>query len=146
MNITLYKNTSERERVSKTLSAPISMTGTLRGECSILRPVILCEKTQNLAQYNYMYIPDFGRYYYIEIESVNNKLWRITGKVDVLMTYAAGIKKQTAIIERQENKWNLYLRDPSFVTLNKQQVQTFKFPKSFDGKSHYVLVLSGAQK
>ncbi len=146
MNVTLYKNTSERERVVKNLTSPVIMSGTLRGECSVLEPEILVDKSQNLALYNYMYIPDFGRYYYCKIESVNNRMWRVIGKVDVLMSYASQIKAQTAIVERQENNWDLYLPDEAFRTSQKEQVQTKNFPNKFDNNPHYVLVIAGKPK
>ena len=143
MTIDLYINKSEKERVTKTLSSEKSFTGTLREQTSIIDPTISIESTDNLSQYNYMYIPDFGRYYYIRnVESVKNGLWRITGHVDVLMSFKNQILANSGVIERQENKWNLYLPDPDFQTSNKTQIQTKKFPKGFGNKS-YILVISG---
>ena len=143
MTINLYINKSEKERVTKTLSSEKSFTGTLREQTSIIDPTISIESTDNLSQYNYMYIPDFGRYYYIRnVESVKNGLWRITGHVDVLMSFKNQILANSGVIERQENKWNLYLPDPDFQTSNKTQIQTKKFPKGFGNKS-YILVISG---
>lgn len=144
MTITLYKNQSEPERVVKTLIDPIQMTGTLRDETSVQTPTILVNKTQNITAYNYMYVPEFGRYYYItDITSINRNLWAVDCKVDVLQSYAAQIKNQTGIIERQENSWNLYINDPEFVVTSKQRIQTKNFPNSFDTTPHYVLILVG---
>lgn len=143
MTINLYVNVSEKERVTKTLSLEKSFSGTLREQTSVIDPVISIESTDNLSQYNYMYIPDFGRYYYIRnVESVKNGLWRITGHVDVLMSFKSQILQNSGVIERQENKWNLYLPDPDFQTSNKTQIQTKKFPKGFGNRS-YILVISG---
>lgn len=143
MTINLYVNVSEKERVTKTLSLEKSFSGTLREQTSVIDPVISIESTDNLSQYNYMYIPDFGRYYYIRnVESVKNGLWRITGHVDVLMSFKSQILANSGVIERQENKWNLYLPDPDFQTSNKTQIQTKKFPKGFGNRS-YILVISG---
>lgn len=143
MTINLYVNVSEKERVTKTLSLEKSFSGTLREQTSVIDPIISIESTDNLSQYNYMYIPDFGRYYYIRnVESVKNGLWRITGHVDVLMSFKSQILQNSGVIERQENKWNLYLPDPDFQTSNKTQIQTKKFPKGFGNRS-YILVISG---
>lgn len=145
MKITLYQNVSEPERVTKTLKNPIVLTGTLREMTSVRTPSINVHANgQNLTKYNYVKIDEFGRYYYItDIESVNNGVWRLSLRCDVLMTYADTIKKQSGIIARQQNKWNLYLPDPEFVVSQKMQVQTKQFPKAFDGKTHYVLLLCG---
>lgn len=143
MTINLYVNVSEKERVTKTLSLEKSFSGTLREQTSVIDPVISIESTDNLSGYNYMYIPDFGRYYYIRnVESVKNGLWRVTGHVDVLMSFKSQILQNSGVIERQENKWNLYLPDPDFQTSNKTQIQTKKFPKGFGNRS-YILVISG---
>lgn len=143
MTINLYINKSEKERVTKTLSNEKTFTGTLREQTSIIDPVISIETTENISGYNYMYIPEFGRYYYIRgIDSVKNNLWRVSGHVDVLMSFKAQILENSGVIERQENKWNLYLPDPDFQTSNKTQIQTKKFPKGFGNRS-YILVISG---
>ena len=143
MTINLYINKSEKERVSKTLSNEKTFTGTLREQTSIIDPVISIETAENISGYNYMYIPEFGRYYYIRgIDSVKNNLWKVSAHVDVLMSFKSQILQNSGVIERQENKWNLYLPDPDFQTSNKTQIQTKKFPKGFGNRS-YILVISG---
>lgn len=143
MTINLYINKSEKERVTKTLSSEKSFTGTLREQTSIIDPVINIETTENISGYNYMYIPEFGRYYYIRgIDSVKGNLWRVSGHVDVLMSFKSQILENSGVIERQENNWNLYLPDPNFQTENRTQIQTKTFPHGFNNKS-YILVISG---
>ena len=88
MEITLYKTSEENNKIDKTLSEPYNMTGSLRNESSVIRPSILVE-IENPTNYNYMYIPDFGRYYFIkEMTSVRTNLWRLDCEVDVLKSYA----------------------------------------------------------
>ena len=90
--INLYNNSSEPEVVDKSLSLQTSLQGQLKDNTSIITPSILMN-INSIPTANYMYIPDFHRYYYItNIESVRNGLIQISAKCDVLMTYKSGIR------------------------------------------------------
>ena len=94
-----------------------------------------------------MYISDFSRYYFIDdIISINNDIWEVHGHVDVLETYKTQILANQAVIARQQNRYNLYLNDPDFMTYNFDQIQTKKFsnPAGFNKVLNYVLVVNGS--
>lgn len=149
MEINLYINTSDNYVVSKNISMQASLQGcVLKDDTSVENPVILVRNTGNISGYNYMYIPDFHRYYYIEeIVSVQNGLWELHGHVDVLQTYGNAIRSQYATCKRQENLFNLYLDDPDFKTYNKSSVVTKLFTGAGSPLSKslsYILVTAGA--
>ena len=112
----------------------------------ILRPVLIINSDNDIFVYDYMYISTFGRYYFIDdIRSAHNNIWEISAHVDVLDTYATAILANTAVLKRQEKKYNLYLDDPEFRTLNTVRVQTKKFPNSgFKKALKYMLVVNGS--
>lgn len=146
MTVDFYTNTSENYRVDKVLTSQQSTNCTLKDPCSIEDPVIMLTNFNNIHQYNYMYIPDWRRYYFIkDIISVKNGLWEIHAHVDVLMSFSNEIKNCGATMKRQENYFNLYLDDPEFKTYNNAQVVTKLF--SGGGGLHknmnYVLVVAG---
>lgn len=143
MTINFYQNDSEQIKVEKTLSHEWTITGTLRDNCDLLNPVVMIEMPPNSTFiWNYMYIPEFSRYYYIaDVEIVNNHLVRVQGRVDVLMTFKTFIKEQTAIIQRQENNWNLLLDDGFFRVQNNPKFQLKSFPKGFAAPENYTWVL-----
>lgn len=142
MNITLYSNSSDNNVVTKNLSQIASLSGSLRNESGIMSPSILIEGTYPSA--NYCYISDWGRYYFIEeMISVRNNLSEIRCRIDTLMTYAQQIRGLTAIIKKQENDYNLYINDGSFMTYANDKVFTKGFPGSFSDDS-YVLLVSGS--
>ena len=142
MNITLYSNSSDNNVVTKNISQIASLTGSLRNESGIMSPSILIEGTYPSA--NYCYISDWGRYYFIEeIISVRNNVSEIRCRIDTLMTYAQQIRGLTAIIKKQENDYNLYINDGSFMTYANDKVFTKGFPGSFSDDS-YVLLVSGS--
>ena len=143
MNVTLYKNSSEKAKVGKTLASASTHTGTLREGCEVVNPTIIVEG-DNLSDYNYMYIPEFHRYYFITgITSIKKGLWQIDGHCDVLESYKEQIKAQKAVVERQENKYNLYLNDPEWKIYRNKQVLTRTFPNGFSDTGFYYLTVVG---
>lgn len=148
MNIILMLNNSEPERVTKELQTLATLTGSLKEGTSVINPTILLQGTpatvQQIATSNYLQISDFGRYYFIrDIFSVRTNLWEISCHVDVLQTYSEQIKAQTAIIQRQEKKWNLYLNDGSFKVYQNPIVLTKPFPNGFT-TNEFVLAIAGS--
>ena len=120
MTLTLYKNNSEQNAVTKSLTQVQTMTGTLRNGTSIIDPVILVSDIDNITSVNYCKINEFNRYYFINnIKSVNNNLWELSCHVDVLQSFATEIRAQSGIVERQENYFNLYLNDIISLSLFK---------------------------
>jgi hypothetical protein len=147
-SVDLYQNESPVEKIGKTLSNSHTISDVvLKRDTSILRPVLLINSVQDIYTYNYMYISEFGRYYFIDdIRSVNNNMWEISAHVDVLETYKTDILSNTAVLKRQEKKFNLYLDDPEFKVLNNYRIQTKRFAgtSGWTKQLHYVLVTNGA--
>lgn len=142
MEIHLYKNNSDNRNMSKSLLDEIAINGILKDSCEITNPTILIE-ANNLSQYNYMYIPDFGRYYYINtIEVVRTNLWRLSCHVDVLMTYRASLLNLKGVISRQQNQYNLYLDDGELPIYQNTSTVTKVFPNKINGES-YILTVAG---
>ena len=148
MDVILYSTTSEQKALDKVLTSSHIYEGALKEQTAILTPSLYIS-ADNLAGYNYMHIPDFSRYYFITgVESVRNGLWLVHGRVDVLSTYATGIRNLTAIITRQENVnlCDMYLNDPLFLTQNKQWVNSYKFPNGFGNQWElFISYIGGAE-
>ena len=143
MQIKLYKNLSEVNTIGKTLTEESVRTGTLKDGCSVLSPSVVLTG-ENLSGFNYAYIPQFSRYYFIkEITSVKSGLWELSMRVDVLETYQTQIKAQKAVVERQEQNYNLYLNDPEWKVYTNKQVLTRDFPSGFLDSGNYFLTVVG---
>lgn len=145
--IKLMSNLSPVEKIGKNLQAGVDLTGcTLKDTTSIISPVIRVRSSDiGIPTYNYMYIEEFGRYYFIDdIVSVNDGLWEISAHVDVLETYKRGILGNTAVLRRQQNKFNTYLNDERWPVYTYDDVITFKFTDSGFKKSlEYLLIVAG---
>ena len=145
--VMLCHNNSPVEKIGKNIDSGLDITGcVLKDQTSILKPTIRILTNSDIYTYNYMYIAEFERYYFIDdIVSVNNNRWEVSGHVDVLETYKNSILSQSAVIRRQQNKFNLYLNDPDFQTYNYDMIQTKKFSASgFNKVLNYVLVVNGS--
>lgn len=131
MELVLYQNSAEKNRVNKAgyLSLMIRLDGYMREITSIVNPSITIELNSKSAESvvlnnelvvssaedlivvvrskifasNYVYIPEFNRYYFIDdIEVINNRLWRIYCSVDALMSFKDEILELNCLINRQE--------------------------------------------
>lgn len=145
MTITFYANNSEEIVVNKDITQKAVLTGSLKNGADMLNPLILFSDLDSsiLEESNYAYIEEFNRYYYITgISNYRDNLWYISFHVDVLMTYKDAIKEQTAVIARQENKWNLYLNDPKFRVYQNPYIVTKAFPDGFTTQK-FVLTIAG---
>ncbi len=144
MTIVLYNNASAVNAVNKELSQLASLSGTLREESSIIDPVItMAGIGEHLTEANYAHIEEFGRYYFItNVESVRNGLWRVSMHVDVLYTYAEQIVLNDAIIERNENEYDLKLNDGLFQTQQNPRIAQYPFPGGFTNWN-FVLAVAG---
>lgn len=149
MRIILYTCSAEHNRIDKSeyLRNDFQIEGALKEKTSIINPEILIEK-ENITKfnYNYLYIPDFNRWYFIKnIESIRTKLWKISCHVDVLYTWRASILTSKCILSRtsNENNSNLYLNDGSFIMDSRKYLKTIPFDRGLNENGEYILICAG---
>lgn len=144
MDITLYKTTSERERITKTLTDGTTLHGSLKAECSVISPKVLIEAV-NPTSYNYCYIPDFGRYYHIsEFVSVRTNLWLMSCDVDVLMSYANAILALNVVIkDNSVGDIETYMQGKPWQATVKTKTDVVTFPSGLLDSGEYILITSG---
>ena len=147
MEITLYTNESEKNKLEKTITNSILLEGNLRDESSIINPIILISSNKEDIpyMYNYAYIPAFGRYYFItDIESVRTGIWRVSMHVDVLMSYKEQIKNLNVIINNSEETGaNNYLSGDQWITNVKNTTSIVNFPNGLNDNGEFILITAG---
>ena len=145
MEIKFYKNKSEKNKIGKDLHNELSLNGNLREESSIINPTILVEHS-NLTVYNYAYIPEFKRYYFIsEMTSVRNGLWRVSLSVDVLESYKTDILNLSCIVDKQQNQsYNNYIDDGSYVNSADNFIEIANYQNGFNADGEFILLTAGA--
>ena len=145
MKITLYYCMSDDRQINKELSLPLDITGELRQETSISAPSIRLYSADVL-RYNYCYIEDFRRYYYISsIDAVSNEIYDVTLSVDVLMSFRGDITQLYCIVSKQTDVDNgdEYIDDSSLVTDNLMFSTVYTFPNGFLDSPEYILITAG---
>lgn len=144
-DISFYVNSSEKNKVDKTLTLINTISGVLNESSSIIDPVIVIEGDLSaFTGCNYMSIETFGRSYFVNnIRSISNSLIEISGHVDVLSTYKNAIRKNQAIIRKQQNSWNLYLNDGSLRVYQDPEIIVKTFPSGFTTQE-FVLAVAGS--
>lgn len=147
--IKLQENTSPSNKVTKSITDIATATGSLREGTNILQPTILVESQLDsdiIGRVNYAYIEIWHRYYYVTNITLDiTGLWLISMHVDVLMSYADGIKAQNCIVARQERRYNMYLDDGWFMAYQNPIIQTAYFSAAapFENQS-FILVVAGS--
>lgn len=131
MEIKLYKCADDRRVLSKTLSGAVTKTCVIKDDnISILSPRVQIAQFNSFKSYNYAYIADYGRYYYIDDIAVDlGGLLTLSLSVDVLQTYAADIRATKALIYRQTQHTNPLIAD----SLIQSQVNEVTVTRAFSG-------------
>lgn len=144
MNITLCVNNSEKNKIGKSLSNLNIFSGTLKEETSVTNPIIIME-LENPTGFNYAYIPEFGRYYFIDdMISVRNGLWSISMSVDVLESFKNEIRGISVILSDSTNTGKeLYLPGNVWKTKVKELTDIVKFPSGLSDNGYFILITAG---
>ena len=143
MIIVLCNNNSEKNKLHKNITNGHTFTGTLKEETNVTNPVVLME-IENPTNYNYAYIPEFHRYYFIsDFVSVRNGLWRVSMNVDVLASFKNEILESYVLISGSENINNNYLTGDIWKSNVKESTSIINFPTGLSENGEFILITAG---
>ena len=144
MNIQLCSNTSEKNKINKTITTGITLSGSLRNESNVVNPSIIIN-IDNPTIYNYAYIPEFNRYYFItNYISLRTGMWQINLKSDVLMSFKDSILSSEVLINKTEiTGKNNYLSGSNWVNNCKTKTDILTFPHGLLDDGKYILITAG---
>lgn len=103
MTIIFYKTLSKPNEINKVLQNSFTITGNFKTDTDIIKPIIKVLNTTdfNIFNYNYCYISELKRYYFVEdITILADKLFSISLSLDVLYTYKNAILSSVGNISR----------------------------------------------
>lgn len=144
-DLVLMKNNSPANTIGKSTTSVSVLTGSFRDEASVSELTIRIERNDPTG-FNYLYCSKFGRFYFVnEITVVRTGILDLHCTVDELDSFAADILANTAIIDKQEKEYNLYLNDDGLKIQQNPLVQTWAFPHGFGEAYEYVMVVAGYQ-
>lgn len=129
MTIKLYKCISDPKAVNKILNNELVLTGIAKDPVNAANPIIELEgDNDTLAGYNYAYIQDWARYYFVTPQADSYNLNTFVFTTDVLMTAKPWLLSRLATVTRNEKLYNSYLTDPDFNAYAYRNIVTKAFP------------------
>ena len=147
MNIKLCSSVSEIVAINKVVSIIDDVSATIKGALSVENPVLILQyKSDIQSNVNYVYIPEYNRYYFVtDIINLTGGRYELHCKVDVLMSFKDNILNLSCIVDKQSSKdnANMYLDDGSFVVQSKEFVDTINFPRGFNDNGEFILITAG---
>ena len=144
MKILLYKTKNANNDLNKTISDKVELVGALRDMSSIIAPSILIQS--NPIGYNYAYIPEFGRYYYIKNTIAFRKsAFMLELKCDVLMSFKEEILNMSGIVSRLTSGDKYANRDIKTKCLETHRKIMF-VNTPFTANGTYILIAQGGEE
>jgi hypothetical protein len=145
MLLILYRTESGANVINKTLEDAINIQITVRNDFDIINPQLKLSKIDgvNFQDYNYCYIPDLNRYYFINsVVAINADIFNFECECDVLETYKADILLSNARFKRKIKQGD-YI-DPDFEYRINADITTHESNKGFTGDDTMILTTVGS--
>lgn len=141
MTVIFYKYDGIKNKINKTLSGGFTVNDVIiQNDFDITNFDLLIKNSNFSSEYNYCYIQDLGRYYYIDsVEKMNGTIYKIRVSVDVLKSFSTQIENINAIITKSENP------DDNFVDCEKSVNYTnevINLTDNFNHNGNLILVTS----
>ena len=141
MNVSFYNVKIKKNEINKTLGTGVVKSCSVKDGMSVEDPVLYMSYDASLMSYNYIYISDFGRYYFITGREIDGKTLYITCHVDVLTSFKSDILSSVGTASRS-NFYNKNIPDKMVASLPGENVQYRTLSSAFTGET-YVLILGG---
>ena len=141
VKLTLYQYTGQKNVVNKNLPVGIDCLGVLRDTTDVISPTIII-RIKTPVKANYAYLPDFGRYYFIDnISYISGDKAEINLSVDVLKSYENEIMDATATVRETDNP-DKYASNRETVYNRKPKFEKVEFPNKnlFDETGSIIMV------
>lgn len=141
MTVNFYNMKLKKNELNKVLNTPIVKTCSVKDGITLEDPVLYLEYDVTLLAYNYVYIPDFQRYYFVTGREIDGKSMYISLHVDVLASFKNDILASTGTATRS-NFYNKNIPDKMVASLPGENIQYRTLSSAFTGET-YVLILGG---
>lgn len=124
MIIKLFNTSDSNNTINKTLTNETEFNIKFKGQADIINPVVKLQSETPIL-FNYGYIPDFKRYYFINnIVIEPNEIYRLELNVDVLESFKTDILTCYGYI-KQSNNINEYY-NAGYETEERKETEIFK--------------------
>ena len=148
MNITLYKTKSANNVINKKLTSEKNLGNNciMADNTSVTSPTVIIgglSSLDTISDYNYAYIPQCHRYYYInDIIALSGGRVKLVLTVDVLKTYASDRLDSARLGPREKHKGKMYLAEADWTVDGRTDLRSQYFNENhFDTQNDtFVLI------
>lgn len=143
---TLYTNSSNPNVFNKSISSLGDFSCDFKNMIDVETPEVYVAAGDTYDKANYMYIPEFGRYYFCKARSGTGNTITFECTSDPLMSFKAAILASPAVISRNPWHFDMYVPDPKMPIEARTTSAILKFTGSyFDGNNNsYILTTIGS--
>lgn len=141
MNVTFYNLTFNKNRLVKTVGTATVLSVSLKSPCDLHDPVVELTHNGTNMGFNYAYIADFGRYYFVDPPEIDGKIDVMRLHVDVLMSFANDVKASNVIASRS-NFQNKQFDDNMVKPEANKFIEYRKLADALTGET-YVAIIGG---
>lgn len=127
MDVKFY-NHNKRNNSTKLPTGGTTIACVLKDECSITAPVLEL-KTASRPNYNYAYIAEFGRYYYVSDWTYYRGIWSCSLNVDVLTSWRTQILNTAAFVEYSSTLYSNNIIDNRMNVSEEKTYYNWKEPE-----------------
>lgn len=141
-SVNLYVNSSNVNVMNKAISLKATTNCEFKAPMSVDRPTIYISATDSYDDVNYIYIPEFKRYYYARCTGGTSQTLTFECVSDPLMSFKGGILSSPAVIARNPWHYDKYVPD-NLLPLEARTVRdTFKFHGDYFNGNNNCFVLT----
>ena len=151
MYIDTYVNYSDNLKLNKNIEAvEANVNVVLKDSTDILRPVIRLSMRyygtpSKPAYFNYCYISEFGRYYFVKNRTYAQQYLEVTLEVDPWMSWLSYLNDVEVIANRSSSRFDLYLPDNDLPVRADANIRVVPFYNGFtaEGNEEFILAVAG---
>lgn len=115
----------------------------IKDTVDLIKPTIILRTGINYTGVNYAFVPEWGRYYYVDKPKIDtSNLIILDMTVDALMSFEKSIRSIPALVLRQEFVNNQYINDET-APVRTQRVVSYKKIGSLGSGVGYALTVTG---
>lgn len=141
MLMKLYTTKTPNNTIGKVLENETEYNIKFKAQADRTKPVVVL-MSETIIDFNYAYIPDFNRYYFIEnIEVTPNKIYNISLRCDVLESFKNDILESSGFVNQQTTPNKYYNSD--YQTEIKKEVDVIKSNVTLETTKSTILVTIG---
>lgn len=122
MNINLYTFSKRENSTARPSGTGTVFSCYLKESTSVVDPVIILdhadENNPQMHYFNYAYVAEFGRYYFVTDIQLIGHLWQYTLSTDIMATYKDDISSATLYLLRCSSEYDGDIRDDFYPVKN----------------------------